>query len=300
MERLTGPARGLKFMSIAVLCMLARYLLEVVLTVMMLDVDSLPGLASLVTWTARLHWLDLSALALFMVGVGLNLGELRRRRWSPVAAVVALVAFAGAFAFHAWLTVLLGDVAAALRGETRGFDVGRLDAVPRWTLVATVAYAVGLSATVRVVRAYSMTDGNLGLREQARAIGGMLILLIIADTFYRFTYGLGAITNPMGMLGVAAAVGLMVFWFWCHRQLGALFESARYYLRAAGSLPTADVVRHAPADVVRHAPAPAPVPPPAPIAPAPAPRLVDAPLAGHAPTAPAATPTDGAGPRLLR
>jgi hypothetical protein len=304
MSVLATPIRGLRMMTIAVVVMMLRYALELALVAWSLGVDSLDDIASLLTWLARLRLLDLAALTLLIVGVASNLGELRRRRLSVTTGVIALVTFVLTFAVHAWMYDLLTDLAAGFRGE--GSLLGRtdeLERVPTRTFLATIAYVAGLFATVLMVRGYALTDGNLALREAARVIGGLLVLLLIADTFYRFTYGLGGSATAFGILGLAAAIGLSVFWFWCHRRLGHLFDTAKYYLRATADIPIAEV---------RPAATPSPravTRPPSPVAAAanpPAPRAtspIAAPPAIAAPpsplVAPATSPPPSASPSSL-
>lgn len=290
---LATPTRGFRMMCVAVVLLMLRFLVEIVIAVRLFRAGMFDDLTWAFRWMARSQLIVMAAAALFVVGVASNLPELRRRRWSTTTALVALAAFAVTFLVHAWAYGLLSEVAD-------GDVLGRLDdadRIPTRMFLATVTLVVGLFATVRVVRAYAMTDSNLALREQARNIGGMLILLIIADTFYRYSYGLGGGSGPgaavFGPVAFAAGVGLIAFWLWCYRQLGALFVSIIYYLRVAQDVPLVDVVTPA-ARVATSKPAIAPPPPSKP-------AIIVAPIeptASVAPSQDAPTPIED-GPRLL-
>lgn len=302
-------------MCVAVVALMIRFVGELVLSLKLFFADSVEDLLVIARWTARSELLAMAALALLAVGVASNLGELRRRRWPLGAALFGLGAFAVSFAIHAWLYDLVSAAAAS------GFDLDHeeLAKLPLRSFLATAGLVGGLFATVRLVRAYAMTESNLGLREQARNIGGMLLLLPILDTFYRYSYGLG-VGLAYGPYALIIAGLLFAFWLWCFRQTGALFVSVLYYLRVAQDVPLADVVTPAAASLRPARPsasppaAPSSSPPssssssspslaaassskPA-LAPPPAPVTPIEPTASVAPASDEPTPIDG-GPRFL-
>ena len=280
--------RGLRLMRLGVILMLVSYALELVLAVLWLQARTEADVLSALAWTGRLHLLSLVVVALLAAGVIGNLAELRRRRCSQTAAVVALVALLVSLTIRGWLYGLLRDVTTALEAGTMPARIDELALIPRRVFYGTASYAVGLIAIVRLLRQYALAVDNLGQREQARTLAGMLALLLLADTFYRFTYGLGSgDVGAFGVLGLCAALGVALFWVWCHRQLGRLIEHAMYTLHHSPEFPAAEVVA---------APAPrrAPTAPSAPVAP-PAPIVV--PAAAPEVTAPASL---SRGPRFLQ
>lgn len=279
--------RGLRFMTIAALVMMARYAGEVLLALWALFGGG--SVESFLRWLARLQFGSGVACLLLILGAALQLGELRRRRLSVTAAVVAIATLTGALAFHLWLYDLLSALPTSL------VRVGELERLPARSLLAGLGYVVGLVAVVLTIRAYALTDDNLPLRELARATGGWLIALFVADTFYDYTYGLGSGGGFLGIWGALWAFGLLAAWIWVHRLFGRLVDTARYYLRETEfAMPRAEVVRGAPATAAIAPPAPAPAPPPPSVP-------VIAPIAAAAPTRAdeVATPT-GDGPRFLR
>jgi hypothetical protein len=298
---LVPPTRGFRMMCVAVALFMFHHIGELVLSLQMFMASSGEDVLSVVRWSARGQFLVMAAVALLMVGVASNLAELRRRRWPLTAAGVALAGFGVAFLVHAWLYGLLGDVADG------NFFVLIDDAneLPTRMFLATAGRVIGLFATVRLVRAYAMTESNHGLREEARNIGGMLLLLLIVDTFYRFSYGLG-VGLAFGPMALIAAVLLFAFWLWCYRQVGALYVSAIYYLRVAQDVAVVEVVTPAAASLRPTASSPSTsrpgiTRPPLGSKPAIAPPPVVTPIEpteSAAPTQDAPTPIDG-GPRFL-
>lgn len=284
---MSAPAsanRGLRFMTIAALVMMARYAGEVLLALWALFGGG--SIEFFLRWLARLQFGSGVACLLLILGAALQLGELRRRRLSVTAAVIAIATLTGALAFHLWLYDLLSALPTSLA------RVGELERLPARSLLAGLGYVAGLVAVVLTIRAYALTDDNLPLRELARATGGWLIGLFVADTFYDFTFGLGSGAGFLGIWGALGAFGLLAAWIWVHRLFGRLVDTARYYLRETETaIPRAEVVREAPV-----APASTPV---APAPPPPIPAI--APIAAVAPprTDEAPTPT-GDGPRFLR
>ena len=153
--------RGLRLMRLGVILMLVSYALELVLAVLWLQARTEADVLSALAWTGRLHLLSLVVVALLAAGVIGNLAELRRRRCSQTAAVVALVALLVSLAIRGWLYGLLRDVTTALEAGTMPARIDELALIPRRVFYGTAAYAVGLIAIVRLLRQYALAVDNL-------------------------------------------------------------------------------------------------------------------------------------------
>lgn len=278
-------------MAIAALVMMARYAGEGLLALWAMVGGG--SVASFLRWLARLQFGSGVACVLLVLGAALQLGELRRRRLSVTPAMIAIATLTGALAFHVWLYDLLSALPTSLA------RLGELERLPARSLLAAIGYVAGLVAVVITIRGYAVTDDNLPLRELARATGGWLIALFVADTLYDYTYGLGSGGGFLGLWGALWAFTLLGAWVWVHRLFGRLVDTARYYLRETETaMPRAEVVRVAAPRPMPTADAP-PAPPPAPAPPPSVPVI--APLAAAAPPRDDQAPTPtGDGPRFLR
>lgn len=289
MASVDSAVRGLRLLSWAAALMIVRFLIDPVVVALSIGDADLADLGRTVAWCARLHVLDLVVVALIGAGVLASWGELGRRRLSRTPATVALIGVGIALVVNVWMYLVIDELATRLIAVRPLFadDLGdlleRVRRLPLWALVGTAAYLGCLFGAVLTVRAFAVADDALPLREQARAIGGMVVLLFLADTGYRFTYGLGSTAGPLGALSLLGALAIALFWLWCHRRLGRLWESAGYHLRTTATLPIAQVVERPRPTVPR-----AQVEPPRP-----------EPVTTQAPEVSAETPlTDG--PRRLR
>ncbi len=293
-------ARGLRVIRIGVFVMLGQLVLSVVMMVKALGAGTSAEAFDAFKWVQYFLWANLGATVAMMIGSVLALPDFRLARLPTRLVVLAAAGFAVA-AGALWWTHHVIDVfiQVALDPASSGDDVVSaaegLSSLKLAAVVKDLAYVIGLISVIRTVRQSAVANEQLGLRDAASHLTGLLVMMLVGDLFYQLTYGLAA--SSFSVFGRLGAVFMSGYWIYCHVRLTQFLENAAYFVNEPHHVPSARVVS---LPAVEQKPRTSSRPIPAP-APAGAPVIVVAPELRPAPAPRAeSSPDDPAeGPRFL-
>ena len=290
-------SRGLKLVRVAVFVLLVQLTVTIVMTVRSLGTSD-EDWREVVRWTQYYLVVNAGVTLAMLVGMLRAIPELARARTHIGGLVIAAAGFAIATAALAWsyrTVSLFLDVAMDPNSTYGDIIASAEDLKPLKSLaiVKDIAYSVALIAMISTVRRSAIVNDQLALRDVAGSMSRALIVMLVADVFYQFTYGLG---GPVGITGLVGALLIGIYWIYCHLRLARFLYNAAYLVNEPHNLPVATVVQ---------APEPAPRPSQPPRRPASA--SAPPPIVIVPPQAPIATPrasapsiNDDDGPRFLR
>lgn len=288
-------SRGLKLVRLAVFALLLQLAVTFAMTVKALS-------ASDEDWREAVKWTQYYLLANAAVTLAMFIAmlraipELARARMNIRGLVIAVAGFFVATVALAWSYYTVASfLDVATNPDSTYADIiasgEDLKSLRSFSILKDLAYSSGLIAMISTVRRSAIANDQLALRDLAGSMSRALIVMLVGDVFYQFTYGLG---GPIGIMGLVGALLIGIYWIYCHLRLARFLYNAAYFFNEPHNLPVATVIN-----------APEPAPRPSQRLRRPSAAGVPAPLVVVPPPAPIATPratstTDDDGPRFLR
>ena len=236
-------SRGLKLTRLAVFVMLAQLVLAIVMTVKALGASSASDVQDALKWTEYFFLANIGAMVAMLVGVVGAIPELRRARMNTRSLLVAAAGFAVAAAVLGWTYHVVNRFIEILMNPDGSFEdlvsaAGDLKNAKYFVIVKDLAYAIGLISLIGMIERSAQHNDQLALRDDARSISRMLIVMLVADLFYQLTYGSGS-AGPIGTIGSLLVGG---YWIYCHIRLQRFLFNAAYFMNEPHDLPVATLV----------------------------------------------------------
>lgn len=306
-------ARGLQLVRIGVFLVLIQSLITMAMVGKALSggsADESPTV--LFNYAQYAVWTNLAAAVVMLVGSVLAFGDFRKARMPVHLVVIAALCFAVACVALYWTHHVMAAVLETVRDPESSLQdvvdsIDRLSVLGFTTAVKDIAYILGLIVMIRTVRQSAVVNEQYELRDVSSTITQLLVVLLVGDVFYQFTYGLGAGSgSTIPFLGLFVAIAIGLYWLYCHLRLAKFLKAAAILVGEPHLLPMATLVKVPTAEELAPKPRPsapkiarevtAPATPSAPIiVVAPELRAAPAPRAGSA-----AETDDGVGPKFLR
>jgi len=233
-------SRGLTLVRYAVLGTLLQIVLTIVVIVKMRMASTPSDAQTSLDWFKYLLGFNgVISLAMF-IGAASAIPELRRLHLRARSLIVAAVCFAIATAVLVWAYNLLSavlDPNASLEDK-----LDRLESFKNFDTLAilrSVAYALGLIMLLGCVETASQQIDKIALRDEAGSMRRALIVLLVGEIFYQYTYGLGG--GGIGMTGLIASLLMSGYWIYCHVRLARFLYNAAGLINEASEIPIAIV-----------------------------------------------------------
>jgi hypothetical protein len=208
-------------------------------------------------------WTNLAAAVAMLVGSVLAFPDFRRSRLPVHLVVIAIVCFAIACAALYWthhvmsaFLAIVEDPDASLEGLTKA--IADLEVLGFATTVKDLAYVLGLIVMIRTVRQSAVANEQFELRDASSTITQLLVVLLLGDVFYQLTYGLGSGGggSVFPILGLLVAIGVGLYWIYCHLRLAKFLKAAAILVGEPHLLPMATAVKVPTAEALAPKPRP--------------------------------------------
>jgi hypothetical protein len=291
-------SRGLSLVRYAVLGTLLQIVLTIVVMVKMRMASTPSDAQTSLDWFKYLLGANgVISLAMF-IGAASAIPELRRLRLRAGSLIVSAVCFAIATGVLVWAYHLL----AALLDPSVSLEekMDRMESFKHFdtfAILRSVTYALGLIMLLGCVERASQDIDKIALRDEAGTMRRALIVLLVGEIFYQYTYGLAG--GGIGITGLVAALLMSGYWIYCHVRLARFLYNAAGLINEGSAMPMAIVKVEKSEPVARPSePKPAAARPSAPkVASAPKPIVPVAPIVPIVPTP--IVPAPFAGPRPI-
>lgn len=242
--------------------MLAQLVLAIVMTVKALGASSASDVQDALKWTEYFFLANIGAMVAMLAGVVGAIPELRRARMNTRSLLVAAVGFAVAAAVLGWTYHVLNRFIEILMNPDGSFEdmvsaAGDLKNAKYFVIIKDLAYAIGLISLIGMIERSAQHNDQLALRDDARSISRMLIVMLVADLFYQLTYGSGSV----GAIGAIGSLLVGGYWIYCHIRLQRFLFNAAYFMNEPHDLPVATLVVRGPSTPAVKPAAPARVEP---------------------------------------
>jgi hypothetical protein len=215
--------------------------LAIVMTVKALGASSAADVQDALEWTEYFFLANIGAMVAMLVGVVGAIPELSKARMNTRSLVIAAIGFAIAGATLAWTYHVLNRfVDAVMTGSLDDMmDAAEdLKSMKYFVIVKDLAYAIGLISLIGMIERSAQHNDQLALRDDARSISRMLIVMLVADLFYQLTYGNGSV----GAIGAVGSLLVGGYWIYCHIRLQRFLFNAAYFMNEPHDLPVATLV----------------------------------------------------------
>jgi hypothetical protein len=231
-------SRGLTLVRYAVLGTLLQIVLTIVVMVKMSMASTPHDAQTSLDWFKYLLGFNgVISLAMFIGAAG-AIPELRRFHLRARSLIVAAICFAIATAVLVWAYHLLSAVLDPTVSLEDKLD--RLESFKNFDTLAilrAVAYALGLIMLLGCVEAASQDIDKIALRDEAGSMRRALIVLLVGEIFYQYTYGLGG--GGIGITGLVASLLMSGYWIYCHVRLARFLYNAAGLINEASEIPIA-------------------------------------------------------------
>ncbi len=254
-------ARGLKLVRIGVFLILVQSAMSLMLLVKMLSADTPDEVFGAIKYAQYAMYTNLAAAVAMLVGSVLALPEFRRAHLPIHLVLFASACFAVAAA-SVWWTQHVVDtfVRVALDPDSTYEDVIRasegLSSLKLATTIKDLAYVLGLVTVVRTIRQFAVANDQYELRDASSTITQLVVVMLVADIFYQLTYGLGSGASVFPIVGLLVALGVALYWIYCHLRLAKFLKAAAILVGEPHLLPVATAVKVPTAEALAPKPRP--------------------------------------------
>jgi hypothetical protein len=237
-------SRGLTLVRYAVLGTLLQIVLTIVVMVKMAMVSTPNDVRTALDWLKYLVAANgLISLAMFIGAAG-AIPELTRLHLRARSLIVSAVCFAIATGVLVWAYHTLTAFIDAVFDPSVPMEdkLARAEDFKNYSTLAilrSVTYALGLIALLGCVEISSQQIDKIALRDEAGSMRRALIVLLLGEIFYQYTYGLAG--GGIGITGLVAALLMSGYWIYCHVRLARFLYNAAGLINEASEIPIAIV-----------------------------------------------------------
>lgn len=204
---------------------------------------------SLFTYAQYGVWTNLAAAIAMLAGAVLAYPDFRKARLPVHLVVIAIACFAVAAGALYWTHHVMADFIAVVKDPDASTEdmmkaVNGLGGLGFTTSLKDFAYVLGLIAMMRTVKQSAVANEQDALRDAAGTVTQLVVVMLISDVFYQFTYGLGSgASSTSPFLGLAVAIGVGLYWIYCHLRLAKFLKAAAILVGEPHVLPTATLIK---------------------------------------------------------
>ncbi len=253
-------ARGLQLVRIGVFMALIQSLLSLALIGKAVT-GGLDDPMSLFRYAQYGVWSNLAAAIAMLAGALLAFPDFRKARLPVHLVVIAIACFAVASGALYWVHHVMADFLAVVSDPDGSIEdmtkaINGLGVLGFATTLKDFAYVIGLIAMMRTVKQSAVANEQYDLRDAAGTVTQLVVVMLVSDVFYQFTYGLGSGASTVPFLGLAVAVAVGLYWVYCHLRLAKFLKAAAILVSEPHILPTATVIKVPSAEALAPKPRP--------------------------------------------
>jgi len=302
MTRQPSYARGLTLVRLGVFGILVTSGLTLLMMINMFR-SSADGVFDALRYLQYAMYANLAALVAMLVGGVLAIPEFRRARLPIHLALLAAVCFAIAVGAMWWTQHVIDHFVDVAKNPESTYEdvIAASESMKSLSFAATIkdlTYVVGLITVIRTVKQFAVANDQYELRDVSGTITQLLVVMLVADVFYQMTYGLGSGASTVPFLGLGVALGVAIYWIYCHLRLAKFLKAAAILVGEPHMLPTATAVKVPTAEALAPKPRPSAPKIPRPETPS-APIIVVAPVVRSTDAPRAESSAEGDGPKFL-